>query len=85
MLELALFPSTLRLISFASDLFPISFFTGTTGLLGGKGGGTPLPKAGFLFVEAAESIKGFRVVVELGNNGTVGFVMWALLGFDTPS
>ena len=53
-------------------------------LFGGKGGGTPLPRAGFLFAEAAESIKGFRVAVELANDGTVGLVMWALLGFDTP-
>ena len=83
MLELALLPSTLRLISFPSDRLPISFFTGTTGLFGGKGGGTPFPSAGFLFAEAAESIKGFRVV-ELANNGTVGLVIWALLGFDTP-
>ena len=45
-----------------SDLLPISFFTGTTGLLGGTGGGTPLPSAGFLLVEEAESAKGFLVV-----------------------
>ena len=45
-----------------SDLFPArSFLTGTTGLLGGTGGGTPFPSAGFLLVEDAESTSGFRV------------------------
>ena len=45
-----------------SDLLPArSFLTGTTGLLGGTGGGTPLPSAGFLLVEDAESTRGFRV------------------------
>ena len=45
-----------------SDLLTISFFTGTTGLLGGTGGGTPLPRAGFLLLEEAESVSGFLAV-----------------------
>ena len=44
-----------------SDLLPVrSFLTGTTGLLGGTGGGTPLPSAGFLLAEDAESTRGLR-------------------------
>ena len=43
----------------ASDLLQISLLTGTTGLFGGTGGGTPLPSAVFLFVEVAESVNGF--------------------------
>ena len=45
-----------------SGLLPISFFTGTTGLFGGTGGGTPLPRAGFLLLEEAESVNGFLAV-----------------------
>lgn len=68
-----------------SDLLPArprSFLTGTTGLLGGTGGGTPLPSAGFLLVEDAESTSGFRDTEPGPDTGCEAFAI--MPGFVTP-
>ena len=68
-----------------SDLLPArprSFLTGTTGLLGGTGGGTPLPSAGFLLVEDAESTSGFRDTEPGPDTGCEDFAI--MPGFVTP-
>ena len=60
-LEVVLVPASTT----ESDLLEArSFLTGTTGLLGGTGGGTPLPRAGLRFVEDAESVRGFLATAE---------------------
>lgn len=71
----------------------ISFLTGTEGLLGGTGGGTPLPRTGFLLEaaieddesteEAAEAGEGFLAATDEGTDteGGEGFI--TLPGF-TP-
>ena len=63
------------------------FLTGTTGLFGGTGGGTPLPSTGFRLADEAESARGFRPPAEVTGLGpdtgaTEDFRI--VPGFDTP-
>ena len=86
-------PSTLRLMSFPpSGRFTpaASFLTGTTGLLGGRGGGTPLPRAGLraLACAACDSPRGFRpLLLEELRAADVGWDAFASKppGLEAPS